>query len=74
MAASAISFRETRAHAIGYDGAMTMCPLCETEPPAAFDRLCTGCRARQQRGELRAVGLAIVFFVGTPVLAWLLVG
>ncbi len=53
---------------------MSKCPLCEIEDPSAFDTLCARCREKQRRGELRAVGLALVFFIGSPVLAWLAVG
>jgi hypothetical protein len=53
---------------------MSKCPLCEIEDPAAFDTLCQACRAKQRRGELRAVGLAVIFFIGAPVLAWFAVG
>jgi len=53
---------------------MSKCPLCEIEDPAAFDTLCPACRAKQRRGELRIWGLAVAFFIGAPVLAWLAVG
>ena len=53
---------------------MSKCPLCEIEDPTAFDTLCARCREKQRRGELRAVALALVFFIGSPVLAWLAVG